>query len=98
MICRELTKTFETIHLDTLEALEVWIREDANRQRGEFVVLLKGAPPSEGEAIDAETLRLLEILLETMSVKQAAGLAARISGVKKNLLYERALQLSSPKE
>lgn len=97
VICRELTKTFETIHLDTLGELEVWIREDDNRQRGEFVVLVRGAPPREGEAIDADTLRLLEILLETMSVKQAAALAARISGVKKNLLYERALQLNSPK-
>lgn len=95
VICRELTKTFESIHLDSLGALEVWIREDDNRQRGEFVVLLKGAPPSEGEAVDADTLRMLEILLETMSVKQAAALAARISGVKKNLLYEQALKLNS---
>lgn len=98
VICRELTKTFETIHMDSLGELEGWIREDDNRQRGEFVVLLKGAPPAQGEAIDADTLRLLEILLESMSVKQAAALAARISGVKKNLLYERALQLHSMQE
>lgn len=96
VICRELTKTFETIHLDTLGALEVWIREDGNRQRGEFVVLLKGAQPNEGEGIGADTLRMLEILLETMSVKQAASLAARISGVKKNLLYEQALKFNLP--
>lgn len=95
VICRELTKTFETIHSDALGALELWIQEDENRQRGEFVVLIKGAPASEAEAIDADALRTLEILLESLSVKQAAALTARISGVKKNLLYDRALQISA---
>jgi 16S rRNA (cytidine1402-2'-O)-methyltransferase len=92
-ICRELTKTFETIRLDRLGVLEDWIKEDDNRQRGEFVLIVRGAPVREMEAIEPETLRILEILLEDLSVKQAAQLAARISGVKKNLLYERALQL-----
>lgn len=96
-ICRELTKTFETIRLDRLGVLEDWIKEDDNRQRGEFVLIVRGAPMREMEAIEPETLRILEILLEDLSVKQAAQLAARISGVKKNLLYERALQLMENK-
>lgn len=96
-ICRELTKTFETIRLDRLGGLEDWIKEDDNRQRGEFVLIVRGAPVREMEAIEPETLRILEILLEDLSVKQAAQLAARISGVKKNLLYERALQLMENK-
>jgi len=94
VICRELTKTFETLHGAKLEVLQTWIREDDNRQRGEFVLLVKGAVVQAEEAISPEVLRTLEIMLESLSVKQAAALTSRISGVKKNLLYERALELS----
>ena len=40
-----------------------------------------------------ESERVLRILLEECSVKQAAALAAQITGKKKNALYERALQI-----
>lgn len=91
VLCRELTKTFETIHGDTLANLLPWMQSDSNQQRGEFVVLIKGAEVVQSEEVSAEALRVLEILLEELSVKQAASLAARITGVKKNLLYQRAL-------
>ena len=94
VVCRELTKTFETLHGATLGELQSWIREDPNRQRGEFVLLVRGAVVVQEEALNAEVLRMLEILLESLPLKQAAALTARISGVKKNLLYERALQMS----
>ena len=92
VLCRELTKTFETIHGDNLGDLLPWMQNDSNQQRGEFVVLIKGAEAPKSEEVDAEALRVLGILLEDLSVKQAASLAARITGVKKNLLYQRALQ------
>lgn len=94
VVCRELTKTFETLHGAALGELQSWIREDPNRQRGEFVVLIRGAIAQQEEALKPEVLRMLEIMLESLSVKQAAALTAQISGVKKNLLYERALELS----
>jgi 16S rRNA (cytidine1402-2'-O)-methyltransferase len=73
------------------EAL-AWVKADANRERGEFVVLVEGAAP-ESDAGDAEAERILNILLAECSVKQAASLAAQITGRKKNALYERALQI-----
>ena len=36
VICRELTKTWETIHGDSLGALSQWILADDNNRRGEF--------------------------------------------------------------
>ena len=42
---------------------------------------------------DVEAERVLRILLEECSVKQAAALAAQITGKKKNALYDRALQI-----
>jgi len=93
VIARELTKTFETIHGDTLAALSSWLAADANQRKGEFVVMVGGAPQTV-QLVDAEAERVLRLLLEEVSLKQAAALAAKITGVKKNLLYQFALDLS----
>lgn len=92
VIARELTKTFETIHGDTLGALQQWLRADENQQRGEFVILVRGAEPVPDEQVPPEARRVLAVLLEELSVKQASALAARLTGVKKNLLYALALE------
>jgi 16S rRNA (cytidine1402-2'-O)-methyltransferase len=55
-------------------------------------VLVAGAVEAP-DAEDAEAERVLQILLGECSVKQAANLAAQITGRKKNALYERALQI-----
>jgi 16S rRNA (cytidine1402-2'-O)-methyltransferase len=89
---RELTKLFEEIHRCEMKDALSWVKADANRERGEFVVLVEGAP-AELDAADAEAERILQILLKECSVKQAASLAAQITGRKKNALYERALQI-----
>ena len=92
VFARELTKMFEEIHRCPLSEAESWIRADAHREKGEFVVLLEGATEAQ-DAEDVEAERILNILLAECSVKQAANLAAQITGRKKNALYERALQL-----
>ena len=92
VFARELTKMFEEIHRCPLSEAEAWIKADAHREKGEFVVLLEGAAPADEEN-DAETDRLLNILLAELPVKQAAGIAAQITGRKKNALYDRALAL-----
>lgn len=92
VIARELTKTFETVHGAPLAQLLDWMREDVNRQKGEFVVLVQGAPEPAADAIDPQALKVLDVLLEELPVKQAAALAAKITGLKKNALYQAALE------
>ena len=92
VFARELTKLFEEIHRCPLSEAEAWIRADAHREKGEFVILLEGATEAQ-DAEDVEAERILGILLAECSVKQAANLTAQITGRKKNALYERALQL-----
>lgn len=92
VIARELTKLFEEIHRCALADAPAWLAENANRQKGEFVVVVEGAAPPD-EELDTEADRILKILLAECPVKQAATLAAQITGRKKNALYERALQL-----
>jgi len=91
VVARELTKLFETIHACPLSAASGWLREDVNRQRGEFVLLVSGAPPA---ADDGEGERVLRLLLdEGLPVKQAAKLAHAVTGAGKNAMYDLALTL-----
>jgi 16S rRNA (cytidine1402-2'-O)-methyltransferase len=92
VFARELTKLFEEIHRCPLADAMAWVKADAHREKGEFVVLLEGAAPG-ADAGDAEAERILNILLAECSVKQAASLAAQITGRKKNALYDRALEI-----
>jgi 16S rRNA (cytidine1402-2'-O)-methyltransferase len=93
VIARELTKLFESIHSGPLAAALAWLKEDSNRQRGEFVLLVSGAPAGNDGGEGERVLKLL--LAEGMPVKQAAKLASAITGAAKNALYDRALTLKA---
>lgn len=93
MLARELTKLFETIHSCSLGDALHWLQADANRQRGEFVLLLSGAVPDADNGEGERVLRLL--LADGLPVKQAAKLAHAISGAGKNAMYELALSVRS---
>ncbi len=93
VLARELTKQFETVRAAPLGELAAWVTGDENQQRGESVLLVHGAPPAEERGLDAEAERILRVLLHELPVKQAAALAAAITGLKKNQLYQYALAL-----
>lgn len=93
VIARELTKTFETIKDGSLSELIEFVGGDSNQQKGEFVVLVAGAPEQEKGEIDGEVARILGVLLKDLPKKQAAALASEITGIKKNALYKYALTL-----
>ena len=90
VIGRELSKVFEQVHRCPLSEAAQWLASDPNHQRGEFVVLIEAATAVNNDGLD-EAVRVLDILLEACSVSQAAALASRITGVKKNQLYDIAL-------
>ena len=97
VLARELTKTFEFIHGAPLSELSPWLLVDTNRQRGEFVILVQGVDTVNKQIVNQDAVRVLDILLEDLSVKQAASLASKITGVNKNVLYEQALQKTNKK-
>lgn len=92
VMARELTKTFETIRGDKVGELVQWVDADSNQQRGEIVLLVHGAPKADNEAMTPEQIHIMKILLEELSVKQAASIGAKLTGLKKNFLYDWALQ------
>lgn len=91
-IARELTKLFEEVHQCRLEEAQAWLHQRPERIRGEFVLIVEGssggAPTSEDQAN-----RVLSLLLDELPLKQAVKIAAGITGLKKNRLYQSALAL-----
>ena len=92
-LARELTKTYETIRQASLAELHAWLTADSDQQKGEFVILVHGAEKPGAMPVDATTERMLTLLMAELPLRQAASLAAQISGVSKNVLYEHALRL-----
>lgn len=107
-VCRELTKQFETVATMPVEALPGWLTADPHRSRGEFVLVLhalEGPPatdnPSDragGEAtLPSATLQTLATLLDELPLKQAVGLAVKLTGASRNALYQAALEMRGDK-
>lgn len=93
VIARELTKLFETIHACSLAEAVEWLGKEEHRRKGEFVLIVEGVGEQVPEAPAARGV--LEVLLAELPLKQAVALAVRISGAKRNELYELALTLKS---
>ena len=94
VVAREISKLFEQIHRCQLRELHDWLAEAPEHQKGEFVLLVEAAVVSDEPDL-SEVTRVLTILLEGHSVSQAAALAARITGLKKNALYDLALKMQA---
>ncbi|MFM8330795.1 MAG: 16S rRNA (cytidine(1402)-2'-O)-methyltransferase [Candidatus Methylumidiphilus sp.] len=97
-IARELTKLHETIVRCAAGEAPALMANDPYMEKGEFVVLLQGAPPvPAGEGLSAEQERVLALLLEACSVKSAVALAVKITGAKRDAAYQAALRLAEKK-
>ena len=89
-VARELTKQYEQVETLVCSALTSWLQQDAQRARGEFVLVLHPQPQAPS---NDEGLRVLSLLLAELPVKSAVKLAAEITGASRNELYEAALRM-----
>jgi 16S rRNA (cytidine1402-2'-O)-methyltransferase len=92
---RELTKQFETVATLSAAQAPAWLVADANRLRGEFVLVLHAqhAEIAAEGALDATGEHALRVLMAELPLKQAVVLAATLTGAPRNALYARALAL-----
>ncbi len=98
VIARELTKLHETIVKTTLAEARVLVESDQNMQKGEFVIIVEGAPKEAHQVeITDQQKKVLGILLQQCSIKTAVALAVEITGARKKALYQAALALDQVK-
>lgn len=90
-LCRELTKLHEEVRRTTLGEAVDWY--GTNPPRGEFVLVVEGAPEVEAESATPEEAlaRVEQLRGEGLSLRDAVRQAARESGLPKNELYDRAV-------
>ena len=93
VLARELTKHFEQVADGTLGELCAWLQADSHHQRGEFVLLVAGAPAVVTAADTPETRRLLQALLSELPMGKAVAVAVQATGLKRKDLYTLALRL-----
>lgn len=86
VICRELTKQFETVLRGSLDELIARLEQSARQRKGEFVIVIEGAREP-GESLDS--MDLARQLLEYLPASQAARVAARVVGGNRRDIYER---------
>jgi 16S rRNA (cytidine1402-2'-O)-methyltransferase len=93
VVARELTKKFEAIAHLRLGDAAAWLAEDANRTRGEFVLVVDqpqdGAAENGAEAAPIAVERLLRALADELPPARAARVAAAATGLARDALYAR---------
>lgn len=90
---RELSKAFETFLVGTIAEVAERVLADSNQRRGEMVLVIRGAAEPAEATLEAAVDAALVPLLEALPLKQAVALAARITGIARNRIYDRALAL-----
>ncbi|MEN8178340.1 MAG: 16S rRNA (cytidine(1402)-2'-O)-methyltransferase [Pseudomonadota bacterium] len=91
VVARELTKLYETFLHGGLGQLLEKVVEDPDQQLGEFVILIHGFTDQAEDEIFVGAEKILEVLSAELPVKQASALTSKITGQKKNELYQRIL-------
>ena len=89
VLAREISKTFETFLVGSIADVLSTALADTNQQRGEFVLMVHGFIKPQQASLDGEAQRIAKILVEEkLPVKQVAAITARLTGGKKNQIYQ----------
>jgi len=91
-LAREITKTFETFLSGTVTEIQTTLKNDGNQARGEMVLILHPAPREKHDTLPDAAQNVMKILAAELPTKQAAELAAKITGEGKKALYDLALE------
>ena len=92
VLAREITKTWETISGDSVDNLRRWLNEDANRTKGEMVLIVEGCIETGETEFSPEVVKALKLIAAELPLKKAAAIVAELYGYKKNALYQFGLE------
>lgn len=91
VLAREISKTFETFLSGTVSEVQTIVAQDSNQSRGEMVLILHPASIERPNELPDGAQQVMKILSAELPTKQAAELAAKITGENKKALYDLAL-------
>jgi 16S rRNA (cytidine1402-2'-O)-methyltransferase len=94
VVAKELTKSFERFLSGTPSEILFLMQQEPVLKKGEFVVLIDNPVTISEKSLSDEDVEILKLLLEDLPLKKAVQISTRISGKKKNDIYQQALQLN----
>ena len=94
VVAKELTKSFERFLSGTPTEILLLMQQEPALKKGEFVVLIDNPVTITEKSLSDEDIEILSLLLKELPLKKAVQLSARISGKKKNDIYQQALELN----
>lgn len=92
VLAREISKTFETFLSGTVAEVQTALQADSNQTRGEMVLVLHPAVVEKHSDLPEAAQNVMKVLAAELPTKQAADLAAKITGESKKALYDLALE------
>lgn len=96
VVARELTKTFEAITVLAARDLHAWA--ERNEARGEYAIVIDAARDARAAALDETTRRWLAALGQALPAARAAAVAAKATGLPRELLYRELAALHGSPE
>lgn len=90
-VAREITKTFETWLCGSLSEVQSRMDADSNQLKGEFVVVVQGAPEANGSEVEIE--RYMKAMMQELSIKKAAAITSDLLGARKKDCYQVGLKI-----
>jgi 16S rRNA (cytidine1402-2'-O)-methyltransferase len=94
VVAKELTKSFERFLSGTPAQILSVMQEEPALKKGEFVVMIDNPVTISEKILSDEDIEILKLLLQDLPLKKAVQLSTRISGKKKNDIYQQALILN----
>ncbi|WP_319557292.1 16S rRNA (cytidine(1402)-2'-O)-methyltransferase [Thiomicrorhabdus sp.] len=93
VVAKELTKQFEQFVGSDLGEIVEYFKQNPDRVRGEFVIMLQGADEQPEREENADDVLILLLLKQSLPVKQIAEIVSEYGGRKKKAVYQRAQEL-----
>ncbi len=92
LVAREMTKIHETFYRGTLSQVTEKLVSSEFGIKGEFVLIVSAFNKQLEEGFSSEDKRVLDILLDSLSQKEAFSIASKILNKKRNFLYQKKIK------
>lgn len=86
VVAREVTKRFESFAAMTADTLAEWAQH--HDPKGEYAVLVDQAPATQAEGLDENSLIWARALANELPTARAAAVVAKVTGVKRDVVYK----------
>ena len=91
LVAREMTKIHETFYRGTTSEVKEQLDMSEFGTKGEFVLIVSAFDKTHEEGFSNEDKRIMDLLWDSLSQKEALSLGSKILNKKRNFLYQKRI-------